>query len=65
MPTSWDPNESEVAESVIAGVVVPDPADCGEVPDRLTSWSCRPELFSTNSVVAVVPVDAGLKETAN
>ena len=65
MPTSWDANVSEVAESVIAGVVVPDPDDCGEVPDRLTSWSGRPEPFSTNSVVVVVPVDAGLKATLN
>ena len=40
-------------------------ADCWEVPDKLTCWTGRPELFSTDSVVAVVPVDAGLKETPN
>jgi len=39
--------------------------DFGDVPDRLTCWNGKPELFSTVSVVVVVPADAGLKATLN
>lgn len=39
--------------------------DCGEVPERLNCWDGKPELFPIASVVAVVPVDAGLKATLN
>jgi hypothetical protein len=37
----------------------------GDVPDRLTCGKAKPELFSTCSVVVVVPADAGLKATLN
>ena len=37
--------------------------DCGEVPDRLTTWNGTSGVLKTISVAAVVPVDAGMNAT--